>query len=211
MADGLVDLRIERVTDLAVLLQAQTRDRRLERLGDRLEGTVEVAVVAGATDVVENGQQISERRTDGELLDGFPIALDALAIVGVFGVHTLQVGGELDDPSVENRGVGVDVEALDEELVHDLLAGARGGGRVSGLAAVAGYPNLTVPMGQIHGLPVGFAFIGPVWSEARLLALGAAFEAVVQGRKPPTYAASVESMPEVAKALAPPLASPQPR
>jgi amidase len=86
----------------------------------------------------------------------------------------------------------------------DVTGGARGGGRVSDLAAVAGYSNLTVPMGQIHGLPVGFAFIGPAWSEARLLALGAAFEAVVQGRKPPTYAASVESMPEVAKALAPP-------
>ncbi len=86
----------------------------------------------------------------------------------------------------------------------DVTGGSHGGGKISSLAAVAGYPNLTVPMGQVLGLPVGFAFVGPAWSEARLLALGAAFEAVIQGRKAPTYAASVETMPEVAKALAPP-------
>ena len=33
------------------------------------------------------------------------------------------------------------------------------------LAAVAGYPHLTVPMGLVKGLPVGLSFIGPKWSE----------------------------------------------
>ncbi|MCB1211920.1 MAG: hypothetical protein KDK97_21545, partial [Verrucomicrobiales bacterium] len=45
-------------------------------------------------------------------------------------------------------------------------------------AAVAGYPHLTVPMGQVEGLPVGLSFIGAAWSEAALLAMGHAFEAV---------------------------------
>ena len=85
----------------------------------------------------------------------------------------------------------------------DLLHGSHASGRIGEIAAVAGYPHLTVPMGLVRGLPVGFSFVGPAWSEARLLALGAAFESLIQGRRPPTYAASIETMPEVAPLLAP--------
>jgi amidase len=46
----------------------------------------------------------------------------------------------------------------------------------SGPAAHAGYPNLTVPMGYVDGLPVGISFIGRAWSEALLLNLGYSFE-----------------------------------
>ena len=44
------------------------------------------------------------------------------------------------------------------------------------LAAVAGYPHLTVPMGDVEGLPVGLSFIGPKWSDQQVLDLGAAYE-----------------------------------
>ena len=50
------------------------------------------------------------------------------------------------------------------------------GGGAGNLAAIAGYPHLTVPMGLVKGLPVGLSFIGPKWSEARLLSLGYAYE-----------------------------------
>lgn len=43
-------------------------------------------------------------------------------------------------------------------------------------AAVAGYPSITVPAGQVSGLPVGLSFIGPAWTEPRLIALAHAFE-----------------------------------
>ncbi len=43
-------------------------------------------------------------------------------------------------------------------------------------AAVAGYPSITVPAGHVAGLPVGLSFIGPAWSEPRLIALAHAFE-----------------------------------
>jgi amidase len=43
-------------------------------------------------------------------------------------------------------------------------------------AAVAGYPAVTVPAGQVTGLPVGISFVGPAWSEPRLIALAHAFE-----------------------------------
>ena len=44
------------------------------------------------------------------------------------------------------------------------------------LAAVAGYPHITVPMGQVRDLPVGLSFFGPAWSEAALIGLAYAFE-----------------------------------
>ncbi len=60
-----------------------------------------------------------------------------------------------------------------------------------GAAAVAGTPSLTVPMGDAQGLPLGLLFMGPAWSEARLLGYGFAFEQAAQARKTPTYPASV--------------------
>ena len=85
----------------------------------------------------------------------------------------------------------------------DVATGDHDEGYSSSLPAIAGYPHLTVPMGQVHHLPVGLSFIGPAWSEARLLALGAAFEAVAKARKAPTYIPSLESTPEAEAAFAP--------
>ena len=78
------------------------------------------------------------------------------------------------------------------------------GGGAGSLAAVAGYPHLTVPMGLVKGLPVGLSFIGPKWSEQLLLNLGYAYE---QARGPfPTpkfYRSIEEGNPEVAPYLEP--------
>lgn len=61
-------------------------------------------------------------------------------------------------------------------LIDPILKDQFIGGRAGQMAAVAGYPHLTVPMGQVGGMPVGLSFIGPAWSEATLLGLGYAFE-----------------------------------
>ena len=77
------------------------------------------------------------------------------------------------------------------------------GGGAGNLPAVAGYPHLTVPMALIKGLPVGLSFIGPKWSEARLLSLGYAYE---QARGPfptPKFYRSIEESPEIAPYLQP--------
>jgi amidase len=58
-------------------------------------------------------------------------------------------------------------------------------------------------MGYVAGLPVGISFVGRAWSEASLLALGAAYEHAAQERRPPNYVASVETTPEFARLLAP--------
>jgi amidase len=72
-------------------------------------------------------------------------------------------------------------------LIDPVLKDHFVGGGAGGPAAVAGYPHLTVPMGQVQGLPVGLSFIGPAWSEAALLAYGYAFEQTAPARTPPTY------------------------
>lgn len=56
---------------------------------------------------------------------------------------------------------------------------------ISGIAALAGYPNLSVPMGYADGMPVGLSFVGPPWSEEILLSLGYAYEQASQKRVPP--------------------------
>ncbi len=57
--------------------------------------------------------------------------------------------------------------------------------------AVSGWPTVTVPYGYVSGLPVGVSFLGPRWSEPRLLALGYAFEQATRGRQTPELRASL--------------------
>ena len=59
------------------------------------------------------------------------------------------------------------------------------------VAAVAGTPSMTVPMGDSHGLPFGIVFMGPAWSESRLIELGYAFEQLTHARKPPQFLPTV--------------------
>ncbi len=78
------------------------------------------------------------------------------------------------------------------------------GGGAGSLAAVAGYPHLTVPMGLVKGMPVGLSFMGAKWSEAMLLSLGYAYE---QARGPfpsPNFYRSIEAEdPQVAPYMEP--------
>jgi amidase len=53
------------------------------------------------------------------------------------------------------------------------------------LAAIPGLPNVSVPAGFVHGLPVGLSFMGARWQEARLLSLAYAFEQATQCRRAP--------------------------
>jgi len=54
-------------------------------------------------------------------------------------------------------------------------------------AAVAGYPSVTVPMGQVEGLPVGLAFFAGAWEEGKLISLAYAYEQASMKRIRPAF------------------------
>ena len=69
----------------------------------------------------------------------------------------------------------------------DLVNGDHSGGAGYGAPAVAGYPSVTVPIGDVHGLPVGAVLMGPKWSEAELIGLAYALEQATHARTPPRF------------------------
>jgi amidase len=73
----------------------------------------------------------------------------------------------------------------------DLVNGDHAAGGSSNAAAVAGYPDITVPAGFISGLPVGISFFGRAWSEPTLLKIAYGFEQTTKARKPPRFLPSV--------------------
>lgn len=74
----------------------------------------------------------------------------------------------------------------------DLVNGEYGTGPgYAGAAAMAGYPHLTLPMGYVHGLPIGLSLVGAPYQEAELLALGYAYEQATKHRKAPAFVAAV--------------------
>jgi len=113
--------------------------------------------------------------------------------------------GDLDDPSylealASSKRIardGLD-GALDEHDLDALIAITNGPAWMidhvngdsfhigsSSLAAVSGYPNVTVPAGFVSGLPIGLSFIGKPWNEKQLIAIAYAFEQATSARKPP--------------------------
>jgi amidase len=121
---------------------------------------------------------------------------DSLRAAGVEGIDRLLAADRLDALIAPTYGPAARIDVSGDHFW---------GGGSTGLPAIAGYPHLTVPMGQVRGLPVGLSFIGPAWSEAALLALGHAFEQAARARRAPTYLATLEDSPDIAAAFAPPL------
>ena len=74
----------------------------------------------------------------------------------------------------------------------DLIHGDHGSGGSSSLPARAGYPNITVPMGFIHGLPVGVSLFGKAWTEPRLIELAYGYEQATKMRRAPKFAPTAD-------------------
>ena len=89
--------------------------------------------------------------------------------------------------------------ALSENGLDALIAPTRGpawmtdhvnGDQSSGIysssyAAVSGYPSITVPAGHVSGLPIGISFVGPAFSDGKLIGFAFAFEQATAVRRPP--------------------------
>ena len=65
----------------------------------------------------------------------------------------------------------------------------------SELPAIAGYPNLTVPMGLVRGLPVGLSFVATKFGEATVLGAGYAYEQRSNARVAPRYLPTANALP----------------
>jgi amidase len=79
----------------------------------------------------------------------------------------------------------------------DPVNGDHDPGGVFPLAAVAGYPNINVPMGFIFGLPVGISLFGRPWTEGPLIRMAYAFEQATKSRKAPAFNTAVELSPQL--------------
>ena len=75
----------------------------------------------------------------------------------------------------------------------DLVNGDCGGNYISSssLAAVAGYPNITVPAGYIRELPIGISFFGRAYTEDVLIRLAYSFEQATKARRKPKFLPTV--------------------
>ena len=102
-----------------------------------------------------------------------------------------------------SRAEGVDVAFAKDKLdaivaptggpawLIDLVNGdCSGGGGNSSIAAVAGYPTITVPVGYSYGLPLGMSFIGKPWTEATLIKFAYAYEQAAKARRAPQFLAT---------------------
>ncbi|TPW01160.1 MAG: amidase [bacterium] len=110
-------------------------------------------------------------------------------------VRSLQAAGPdgIDRMMAANSVVALIAPTTSRAWTNDRDDNDNSQGSASRLAAVAGYPHLTVPMGFDRGMPVGISFIGGKWDDARVLSLGHAYEQRTHERRPPP--APVQSSP----------------
>lgn len=69
----------------------------------------------------------------------------------------------------------------------DLINGDHYIGGSSSLAAISGYPAITLPMGFVDELPVGISFFSTAWAEGLLIEIAYAYEQITKHRKAPKF------------------------
>ena len=93
----------------------------------------------------------------------------------------------IDKLLADNKVIAIVAPTGGPAWTTDLVTGDHFLGSSSSLAAVAGYPHITVPMGDIRDLPVGLSFFSAAWSEPTLIGLAYAFEQKTRARKTPEF------------------------
>ncbi len=135
-----------------------------------LAGLIEFNSSNAATVLASFGQELftEAQATSGDLTDSTYLEARSTAVrLARGGLDAALAGHNLD--------AVIALTGHPAWLIDDVLGDCHSWG-TSGPAAVAGYPSITVPAGQVRGLPVGLSFTGPAWSEPRLIALAHAFE-----------------------------------
>jgi amidase len=170
----LASLLTELKTDLNAYLDATPPAVRTRSLADVIAFNR-----AEPRELAPFGQDLFEQAEATHGLD------DPAYVKGREAAHRIAGPEGIDRLLRENDVVALIAPTTGPAWTIDLVNGDHFGGSSSRLPAVAGYPHLTVPMGQVEGLPVGLSFIGPAWSEPLLISLGYAYEQATHARKPP--------------------------
>lgn len=71
------------------------------------------------------------------------------------------------------------------------------------LAAVAGYPHVTIPMGSVHEIPLGFSIMGTAGQDKDVLSYAYALEQGTQARVEPGYLKDAYQVEDLKAALEP--------
>ena len=158
--------------------------------------------------LAERGSTVSVRTMDDVIAFNRANASAEMPYFGQEQMERAQAMGSLDDAKYRDavatcrrlsRDEGLDAimaqHSLDAIVAPsngpswptDLINGDRYSGGNSSVAAVAGYPSITVPMGFAEVLPLGLSFIGRAWSEGRLIGLAFAFEQATKARRAPRF------------------------
>jgi amidase len=128
------------------------------------------------------GQELFERaQSGGGLQDAayLKARTESLRIAGRDGLDKIFAAHQLQALVAFTEGPAMPIDPVNGDAINSSGPG--------NLPAIAGYPHLTVPMGMVKGLPVGLSVIGPAWSDARVLAIGAACERLLGPVAPPRY------------------------
>ncbi|HCR34611.1 MAG TPA: amidase [Stenotrophomonas sp.] len=103
---------------------------------------------------------------------------DARRLAGPEGIDVVLAAHQLDGLVAPTTGIAWPLRSSGDDFPGESYSAA----------AVAGYPSLSVPMGQIDGLPAGLLFMGTAWSEPKLIEMAYAYEQRTRARQPPRFA-----------------------
>jgi amidase len=94
--------------------------------------------------------------------------------------------GTIESIMLEHRLDAISGPSYGPSWCTDLVNGDHFSGYgLSTPTAVAGFPHITVPLGMVHGLPIGFSFFGPAYSEPELIRIAYAYEQASKNRVAP--------------------------
>jgi len=113
---------------------------------------------------------------------------DGRRIAGRDGIDRIMAEHQLQALIAFTEGPAMPIDPVNGDAIN--------GSGPGNLPAIAGYPNLTLPMGLVKGLPVGLSVIGPAWSDGSVLSIGLRVERVLGPIAPPRYARTTAQLLE---------------